>query len=79
MATTEKRTVEDIVENEASGELGVAMSINDIKVACDNFVYGFRISDSDGSRVDWNAVEYMGVPRDFFELVQRVAAYEVRL
>lgn len=79
MPATEKRLVEDIIESELGGILSQAMSIHEIQVAAANFTDGLRDSNKPGRPVMWDVVDYHDIPRDFFDLLVRVADYKVTL
>lgn len=78
-AATEKRTVEEIVSEEISGERATALSIHDLQVAALNFTDEYRDQNKAGRPVMWDIVDYSQIPRDFYELCLKVAEFEVRL
>lgn len=78
-ADTEKRTVEEIVEAETGGIESMAFWIHGIQCDVCNFVDQWRNQNFPGSPIDWEVVDYHEIPRDFVELLAKVAEYEVRL
>lgn len=76
---TKKRTVEEIVEGFEGSDEATALTIWEIQVGAANFVDQYRDSNKAGRPVDWDVVDYMEIPRDFIELLVKLAGYEVRL
>jgi hypothetical protein len=75
---TEKRLVEDIIEQDATGLWANASSIYEAQCAAANFTDQFR-ADAPGRPVMWDVVDYHEIPRGFIELCIKVAEYEVKL
>lgn len=76
---TATRTVEEIVENEISGEVATALSIYEIKCNCANLVDEFADPNQTDHIIMWDVVDYHNIPREFIQLCQIIAEFEVRL
>lgn len=73
---TEKRTVEEIAEAcQPEGLEANATFIHDIQGAIRDYLSQYRPN----GQIEWDVVDYMGIPRDFLGMLQSVADYEVRL
>lgn len=76
---TEKRTVDEIVEGALGCEEFQALAIQEVQVAADNWVDQWRDPNHSDRPIDWEVVDYHEIPREFVELADRLASFEVRL
>lgn len=79
---TEKRPVEEIVENELDSRMADALSIHEIQCSIGNYLDPYlkhEAWDEYPRPIRWDIVDAGGVPRDFIELLVKVAHYEVKL
>lgn len=76
---TEKRSPEQIVESALDGLPGIALNILGIQNEAGALVEQFSDLNNGDYPVMWDVVDYHCIPREFFELLQKIADYEVRL
>jgi hypothetical protein len=73
---TVKRTVEEIAEAcQVEGLEADATFIHSIQGDIRDYLSQYRPN----GEMQWDVVDYMGIPRDFIGMLQAVADYEVRL
>lgn len=74
----DRRLISEILEDIDYFHL-LALQIDKIQVEIENFVYEFRDINKTGCPIDWDTVELMGIPIDFFSLCLHISEMEVRL